>query len=169
MPIQHVQEELNIAYASAVIAKAGYSADITRRDYGVDLSVRRIQYNDGEFLDMGSIVDFQLKASINWTLEEENVVYDLEATAYNKLVRRYLGATIPCILVVLCLPRDCNEWLVLDEECLLLRKCCYWYYIKEPLSPNVSSVRIRIPREQLFTPECVDDLIVQIHRGDFFK
>ena len=104
-----------------------------------------------------------------WILEKDALVYDLEAKAYDKLIQRYNGSTTPCILVVLCLPKDHKDWLVLDEEHLLLRRCCYWDYITGPSKQNVSSVRIRISRKQLFTPECVEELVAQILEGDFFK
>ena len=63
VPIQHIQEELNIAYASAVIARAGYTSQVIRQDYGVDLCVRRVQNLGGRRIDMGGVLDCQLKAS----------------------------------------------------------------------------------------------------------
>lgn len=168
VPIQRIEEELSLAYASVVIAKAGgVVVGEIRRDYGVDISVRRIKSRNGKPTDVGAVFDCQLKASINWSLESSNVVYDLEAEAYNKLAWRRSESSTPCILVVLCLPRDESEWVNLSEEELLLRKCCYWTYIDGAPVANKRSVRIRIARNQLFTPEEVGSLVARIEQESF--
>lgn len=166
VPVQSIEELLSISYVTAVAVKAGVTFDLVRRDFGVDLSIRQIKSFGGKLMDMGVLFDCQLKASINWIQEQDNIAYDLDVMSYNKLVWRYQEPSTPCILLLLCLPRDQNQWLNLTEEQLILRKCCYWTRITGPESPNKSSVRIRIPRSQMFTPDVIRRLISKIKRGE---
>ena len=159
VPVQSIEELLSISYVTAVAAKAGVTFDLVRRDFGVDLSIRQIKSFGGKRMDMGVIFDCQLKASINWIQEQDNIAYDLDVMSYNKLVWRYKEPSIPCILILLCLPRDENQWLDLSEDQLILRKCCYWTRITGPLSQNKYSVRIRFPSNQIFSPDTIHNLM----------
>lgn len=114
--IQNIEESLSISYVSSVVAKSGASFDIVSRDYGVDVCVRRVARFNGELMDMGVSFDCQLKATKNWVAEEEAIVYDLEVDTYNKIVYRHQNSSIPCLLVLLCLPKDEAEWLYISEE-----------------------------------------------------
>jgi hypothetical protein len=163
--IQHKEEFLSLSYISAVIAMSGYPIDVTTHDYGVDVSVRRVDSVEGKLMDMGVVFDCQLKATINWSLEESAIVYDLDAETYNKLTYRHQNNIYPCFLMVLCLPKEETDWLHLTEEELNIRKCCYYYYVNGEPTSNTRTVRIRIPREQIFSPETILKLCRDVRSG----
>lgn len=163
--IQHIEESLSVSYVSAVVAKAGASFDLVSRDYGVDVCVRRVDKFNGIMMDMGVSFDLQLKASINWQEEDSYIVYDLEADAYNKLIHRHSASATPCLLVVLCLPRDESEWICLSDEELKLRRCCYYYFVHGEMTPNKRSIRIRIPKENVLSPEAIQKLMEDVRSG----
>jgi len=158
LPFQTIEELLSVSCVSAIIARSGCAPSVPSKDYGVDLEVRNIGMNAGQRVDLGYILDLQLKATINWEIKIDHVVFDIEADAYNKLVFRRDNASVPCALVVCCLPKDESAWINVCEDELVFRKCCYYYFIDGPATPNGSSKRLYIPRTQLLTPDAINDL-----------
>ena len=165
MPLSHIKERLSVAYVIAVAARAGVCFNPTEGpEYGVDGHLRKVSLlNNGKYAPTGHILSCQLKATTTCQLDDDFVVYDMDVEDYNKLAR-WEGSS-PCILVLLRLPEDFGDWVDLNEERLLLRKCCYWAHITDPPSGNRRSHRLRIPRAQRFTPKAVQDLLERIKRG----
>lgn len=102
LPTQTIEELISMSYVSAVIASSGFSPNTVAKDYGVDLEVRRIDTFGGKKIDLGVMLEFQLKASINWVADDSHIIFDLEADAYNRLVIRRDNSSIPCALVLCC-------------------------------------------------------------------
>jgi hypothetical protein len=154
IPVQSIEELLSVAYVSAVVARSGFVPTSISHDFGVDLSVRRIGSFGRRRIDLGTFLDLQLKASVNWSLSAEHLAFDLEADAYNRLVIRREQAATPCALVVCCLPRDDSTWLDVCEDALTLKKCCYYHFVNGPETKNSSSIRVHIPRSPLRQTSC---------------
>jgi hypothetical protein len=154
-----------MSYVSAVIASSGFAPNTIAKDYGVDLEVRRIGNHGSKRVDLGVMLEFQLKASINWETKDSHVIFDLEADAYNRLVFRRDNASTPCILILCCLPKEESNWLNVCEDELVIRKCCYYHFIDGKETTNSSSIRIKIPRTQLLTPQSIHELKERIFGG----
>lgn len=157
MPEQHRMARLSEAYLQAVAAAAGVICEVTRTDYGIDGFFQRcvsIPDPTGKPLVRSSAysLSFQLKASTHWKVIEHRVSYALESSTYNYLVHRAEQGGTPCILILLCLPKDRNEWVDLDEQRLILRKCCYFDHIIGPPTRNARTQTIRIPTTQRISP-----------------
>jgi len=165
LPTQTIEELISMSYVSAVIASSGFAPNTIAKDYGVDLEVRRIGKHGSKRVDLGVMLEFQLKASINWEAKDSYVIFDLEADAYNRLVFRRDNASTPCILILCCLPKEESSWLNVCEEELVIRKCCYYHFIDGKETTNISSIRIKIPRIQLLTPKSIHELIERIFGG----
>lgn len=164
---QHIAEDLSRAYVQAVAAKAGVNLSTRVHDYGVDGTFHPIRIVNGRRAEAGFPLDFQLKASKNWTMNEEHAVYDLEVKTYNDLIlRKSTSGAIPCILILLCLPENPQEWLEISEEQLLLRRCCYWHYLTGDLTENTETIRVRIPKAQRLTLESLLALLQRVKEGD---
>lgn len=161
IPLSHMKERLSVAYVKAVIAKAGaISMGPDGIEYGTDVVARKVKVlPNGKYSGTGWPLHCQLKATTTWIEKNQDIVYDLSVDAYNKLAS-WEGS--PCILVLFRLPKDSSEWLKLDENSLELRNCCYWTHLKGTPSTNRSSVRITIPRNQLFSPKAVSNLLDKI-------
>lgn len=166
LPIQSIEESLSIAYVSAICSKAGATVSPVPQDYGVDLSVRNVRRYGTKFMDMGVAFDCQLKATINWSEVDNHIVYDVEVDTYNKLVFRKDNSMSPCLLVVLCLPRESDEWVSTSNDGLTLKKSCYFYHIHGKETLNKSKRRIKIPIENRLTPELVNELIDKSTNGE---
>ena len=162
LPLNYKMEHLHFAYVRAVAAKAGANCTRPENDYGVDLRINKVRTKpDGGFADTGFLFHCQLKATTNLKVEDDYVVYDMEAGAYKNLVE-WKGGWI--ILIVFKLPKDEQEWLSVTEDVLCMKDCCYWIHLREESSTNESSKRIRIPRNQLFDPQAVTDLLERVRR-----
>lgn len=166
IPIQSIEESLSVAHVGAIVSKAGASFNIVQQDYGVDVAVRKIQSFNGKLMDLGTIFDCQLKSTVQWELKEDLIIYDVEIDTYNKLILRSQHSSTPCLLIVLCLPKEQDQWLISTQNELILKKCCYYYHLKGSTSTNGSSKRIKIPIKNRLTPEAVNHIIEQIQNGE---
>lgn len=163
---QHIEEGLSRAYVQAIASRAGINTGRQEYDYGVDGTFNRIQIIRRRRVASGFPIDFQLKASIKWRLEDIHVVFDLEAKTYNDLVRRSSDRrAAPLILILFCLPDRQEQWLETDEEQLILRRCCYWTRLTGTQTDRTQSIRIRIPRDQLLTSESLTELLRFVEQG----
>jgi hypothetical protein len=165
---QHIQEDLSRAYVQAVAGMAGLLVSINGRshDYGVDGTFHQVTLLKSRRVESGFNLDFQCKASIDWTRESTEVVYDLESQTYNDLIfrSRKTGAT-PLILILLCLPADQSVWLHFDETRMLLKECSYWHQLTGQETDNKNSRRIRIPRTQMLDPKALGELLERVEQG----
>jgi len=165
-PIQSIEESISVSWVGAIVSRAGATFDIVSQDYGVDLTVRRVDSIGGKRMDMGGVFDCQLKATINWGKDDDFVIYDLDSETYNKLLYRKDNSCIPCFLVVMCLPKDKKDWICVSEESLTIKKCCYYFSVEGKPTKNKSTIRVKIPRKQLLTPSTIKDLITKVSQGE---
>ncbi|MDE2820344.1 MAG: DUF4365 domain-containing protein [Chloroflexota bacterium] len=166
LPPSLVKQELHFAYFRAVVADAGATAATPTPDIGIDFIVSgaRIR-NETKYAPTGLSFFCQLKSTIDWTIRGDDVVYAVEADAYNKLAELEKGLGI---LIVYALPQHGISPLTVDESCLQLRKCCYWYHIPREPTLNTSSITIKIPRTQLFDRNAVARLL-ELDRMDAYR
>jgi hypothetical protein len=151
MTDEHRMEQLSRAYATPVAAVCGCTCARPETDYGSDMTLRRVQQVGGAFRPVGRNIDLQLKSTTRATLSADEVIYDLDARAYDML--RHAGPSAPLYLVLFVMPSDPAEWLAQNEERLELRGCMYWISLHQaPAVANTRTVRIRIPRQNQFTP-----------------
>jgi hypothetical protein len=164
MTRNHRQEALCRAYVQAVAALAGVGIGTPSPDYGVDLSLRLIRRQGHRHQDARVQLDLQLRSTTLANVSESGVRYDLDVPTYDFLRQ---PSRIPCVLVVLVLPEDEVMWLSQSVEELVVRHCSYWTSLLgvEPTAAT-SSVRITIPREQLFSVEAVRAILNRLAQGE---
>ncbi len=157
--IQHTEESLSVAHLHALAGMAGLNVNVARDfDYGVDGSLYPVVRRGNRLVESGFPLDFQLKATVNWELSGGEIVYDLRSENYNDIVS-WTEAETTQILILLCLPKDQDQWHGIDNLRTTMQHCCYWYRpVGEP-TDNVSTQRIRIPAENLLTPAVLETLM----------
>ena len=164
---QHKKEGFSRAFALAVGYKAGMNCSVSFEfDYRIDGTYREVDtLPDGSRDDSGFQIDFQLKASHDVLLTDDYVIYDLEAKNYKSLIRANVGT--PRILILFKMPKEECDWLKIDENETLLRNSG-WYFSLKNLEEKVNSstVRIKIPRNQLFTPDVLNSLMDRVKAGE---
>ena len=167
----HRKELLSRAYVEIVSACCGMTQSTPFPDYGVDLILHRVavltRTADGKriFGQTGYPLEVQLKSTIGAIVGDKHISYDLDATAYLKLA----NPNIVCerILVLLALPRDEQSWVVSAEEGLRLQGCAFWISLKgRTIEPGRTSVRIAIPRANIFSPQALEHIMNRIGKGE---
>ena len=77
------------------------------------------------------------------------------------------GDNCPRLLVLLVLPEDEADWLSQSPEQLILRRCAYWHsLVGSAPTTATSTVRITIPRENVFSVEAIRTLLANVREGD---
>jgi hypothetical protein len=114
---QHIAESLSWAYVRASAGRAGLNLAIREYDYGVDGGFDEVVIRQKRRVESGFSLSCQLKASTQWQLDPIDVIHDLEVKTYNDLVlRRNIRTAIPCILILLALPADSDQWLICEAS-----------------------------------------------------
>lgn len=161
IPETHIQEKLSLAYVKAIAAQAGVNfVETGGNDYGVDAFIQKvIQLENGKLVTNGYPMQCQIKASSVCIVEEQDVVFDVKADAYNKLI----AAEKAVLLIVFRMPKGKLDWLSSDEDALKISNCCYWYIVDGLETKNSEQKRIRIPRVQQFNEESINTLLNHVN------
>lgn len=164
MTREHRQEALCRAYVHAVAALAGVGTSKPEPDYGIDLSLRNIEQRGSRRLDSRLLLDLQLRSTMRANISETIVSYDLDVKTYDFLREK---SVIRSLLVVLVLPEDETLWLSQSPDELIVRHCAYWISLRgaEPVTAT-SSVRIAIPRVQVFSVQAVRAIMDRLQQGE---
>ena len=84
------------------------------------------------------------------TAQNDPIRYPLKRKNYDDLILADVLA--PRILVLVMIPQDIGEWMVLSVEQLVLRRCGYWVSLAgQPQSENETSVTVSVPRANVLT------------------
>lgn len=166
IPMQHTEEVLSVAYVKSIVSHFGHTYSTIDSDYGTDGCVRNIKHtSDNKFIDLGTKFDCQLKATIDWEIKNEKIVYDMKVDAYNRLVLRNNEAAIPCLLILLCLPKEKDLWISNDPASFQIRNCCYFTYLYGEPTSNSDWKRIFIPTTNIFNSENLEVLFSDFNRA----
>ena len=129
-------------------------------DYGVDGVFATVtERANGRRSTSGYPLDFQAKATTNWRLVDDHIVYDLEAKTYDDMVTRDVSETT-LILILLCLPKSQSEWHEATTGATTIRHCCYWHILAGEPCEGTSTKRIFIPVSNLLTADSLKTLLV---------
>jgi hypothetical protein len=159
------QEELCRAYIQAIAACCGLSSSAPRLDFGIDVILHEIARIQNRLIESGFRLDVQAKSTTLACVEEAAIRYDLEVRTYDVL--RMPAPGCPRILVVLVLPPDEADWFGQTEDALVLRHCAYWLSLRgQAATKNRKSVRIRIPRANVFSVSALQFMMARIRRGE---
>jgi hypothetical protein len=134
-------------------------------DYGTDLSLHDIEARGRRRVESGFRIDVQAKSTVTAHVGTTHVRYDLAVRAYDYL--RDTRAWCPRILVVLALPSAEADWCSQTEETLVLRRCAYWLSLRgRRRTRRRKTVRILIPRVNVFSVETLRGLVASLKGGD---
>ena len=163
MDLSQRKEQFSVAYVRAVASVAG--CDLTRYevdDDKVDLIVKaRVA---GSALRSARL-DVQLKCTAQDVVRREALHFPLEQKNYDELIG--VDHHIPRILVVVVVPQDLDRWLDQSEEALSLRRCGYWYSLRDlEDSAAVYKTTVRIPRHQVFSVHALTAMMQRIAAGE---
>ncbi len=165
LPRNQRQEALSLAYVRSVAAQAGVMCSEFDEDFGIDLCLRAVDERAGQFFDSGDQLDLQVRSSTRAGESETAITYDLDVRTYDLLRREQ--PRCPRILVFMVLPAEERRWLTQSEEALSLHRCVYWLSLRgAEASESRSSIRVTIPRENIFSVESLQALMTLIQQGE---
>ncbi len=160
MDLAQQKEKFSDAYLQAVAAVAGYGLAKPNPDTdSVDwvISARGV----GDTLRRPRL-EVQLKCTAQNIVRETHLHFPLEIKNYNDL--RHPNPLTPCILIVVTVPDNIEEWIAHSEAELSLRRCGYWVSLcGEAEVSNNSKVTVRVPRIQMFTPQALQAMMRRIN------
>ena len=149
---------LSEAHLRAVAAAAGCHVNaVTVDEDGVDAHVNRKGQHAACFTPE---IHVQLKATSNWRVRPNLVVYDLKVATYERMIQ--VGCSIPPVLAVLLMPRNEDAWIDFGNDLMLLRHRLYWsYLVGRPPTTNTSTIAVALPTSQALD---ANGLVQLMHR-----
>jgi hypothetical protein len=158
------QEALSLAYIQAVAACAGMTYSVRSKDYGIDITLHEVVRRDNYLRESGYDLDIQVKSSISVAETRTTLAYDLPVKAYHDLRAEVDQVRILALFVM---PADEASWLRQTRAKLELRECMFWTSLRGyPPVRNRSSVRVTIPKRQVFTPASLRRIMDRIRTGE---
>ncbi len=160
-----IKEELNLAYVLSVAASKKFSTEITRVDSdSVDATIKYNGYMSTESILHSPEIKLQLKATSGANIVNNEIVFPLPIKNYNDL---RLRSTSPRLLVILCLPENSEDWLQHSHDELIIKKCCHYLNLNGfPETENTTSVTVKIPLTNIFSPDTIYDLMLQASKQE---
>lgn len=162
--------ELSYAYLHAVAARAGFGCKVgSRIDDGASVDAF-LRVNE-KMADDSVIWNFDIEVQLKAT-HQDLIDVDGRYRYFFHGIKRYdllrdPGSPLPKLLVVLLLPSDPSQWLILDENSLISRKCAYWVSLEgAPASNNETGETISIPRSQVLTVQGLRDVALVLSRQE---
>lgn len=163
MDLSQQKEKFSDAYLQAVAAAAGYSlAKPNTDDDSIDWI---LQARNAENTSRRPRMEVQLKCSAQKIIKANILRFPLELKNYNDL--RDAHVFTPRILIVVTVPEAVEEWLLQNEQEMILRCCAYWVSLHGmPETENKKTVTIELPRNNILTPDALKQMMQQINNGE---
>jgi hypothetical protein len=144
------KQQLSVAYVHAVAASAGYACQATIvDDDSVDVTIAAKGRVHAQSVLRSPRLEVQLKATSQKFLKEDHIAFPLPVKNYDEL---RCETMIPRVLVVFLLPDKPREWLELNEDRMISRRCAYWLsLLGSPDTKNKANIKVRLPRTNCLT------------------
>lgn len=157
-----IKETLSRAYVTSVAASMGLSVEGIAMDRdSIDCVIRsRKKFSEDALVEKATL-ELQLKATSRQELvvEDNYIKFSLPMKNYNDLRATSLS---PRLLVIYLMPQERVDWVRIDIEQIVLKKCAYWYSLKgHPDIQNTASTTIQIPMTQVFDATQLRELFIK--------
>ena len=107
-------------------------------------------------------IDFQAKCHGVPSVGTEAIPYDLSVKNYDDLRKESMN---PRLLLLALVPADEGDWMNVDHNQILSKHSVYWLSLRgEPSTENDATKRVHLPRENLFTPGVLMDMLQRVDR-----
>ena len=159
MDLNARKEQFSNAFLLAVAAVAGCS--VAKPSVDND----SIDWTMSNRLPRRPKLDIQLKCTADDDGNGPSVAFRLKKKNYDDLTITDLIS--PRILLLVVVPEQIDDWILLTRNELTLRRCAFWIsLVGQPPSGNEASVTVHVPRNQPFTVESLNGLMERTDHGD---
>lgn len=159
MELNEQKQQFSVAFVRAVAAAAGFAVS----QHSVDDDSIDIGFVAGGALRKRPRIEAQLKCSADDTLRSSDFSFRLSQKNHNDLCAESL---VPRILIVVRIPPDLGDWLILNEERLLARHCAYWLSLAGREEVTAATVTVRMLRAQIFDASALTGLMARAEAGE---
>ncbi|MCR5497130.1 MAG: DUF4365 domain-containing protein [Paludibacteraceae bacterium] len=168
-PIQIRQEDMSVAYLTALCAANGYTLMHEEHDNdGVDKTIKCKDKPAENCLMKSPKLDVQLKSCFSKHIRfnsNGDICYDLESKNYNVLVDN--ERITPIILIVLHMHDDENLWIEQTPDYLKITKCAYWIsLVGEPSTNNSTTKTITIPASNVLSKDTLRNIMIKVANNE---
>jgi hypothetical protein len=156
MDVNAQKEQFSTAFLYAVSAVAGCALSKPLPD---DDSV---DWTLSKRLPRRPRLDVQIKCTAGDDWKGDHISFPLKRKNYDDLILTNLIS--PRALIVVTVPDDISEWILLDSQELALRHCAHWVSLAGSApTTNMTSVTVRIPRENVFSSDALTRIMDSIN------
>lgn len=160
MDLNSKKEEFSYGYLQLLCAINGLALEKTGRaidNKGIDVMIIGTE----KIKEINALrIDAQVKCT-SQNIEKEDVIkFRLKVKAYNQLRDENNYSTT--ILIVVVVPQNEEDWLTVENNEMIFRKCGYWICLKGyPEVKDKSTITIDIPKENIITNKTLLNLVEQ--------
>ena len=161
MELSQRKEQYSSAFLRAVTSVAGYT--LAKPDVDDD-SIDWIIASRGGVASLfrRPRLEVQLKCSARDLMRGEHLHFPLSLKNYDDLRDEHV--LVPRILIIMTVPDETNDWLIQSDDSITVRHCGYWMSLYGlPATKNTDTVTVRVPREQVFTPAALGDIMRRVN------
>lgn len=164
MDINIQKEEFSYAYINSIVSTAGLSQVIQTHSLDMKSVDITIQSTDKPFPKLDVQVKCTSRSDII-DINKKSILWDLPVNNYNQLIDQERWT--PLILILVLVPEDINDWVIIDQNKseTIVKKCAYWISLKgkNPTS-NDKTIRVQIPFTNILTPDSLKLIMDKIGR-----
>lgn len=156
-------EQFSRAYVFAIAAQAGCNSSRPEvDDDSVDLELCMKDIPNCKWT-RGRIA-IQLKCTHAVDCSKDEIAFALPVKNYNDLRAAVME---PRLLVLVCVPEACEDWIKQTEDQLCLYHCAYWLSLAgKPETKNDSTVTVHIPRKNVFSVDFLKEAMRHSANGE---
>lgn len=154
MDLGQRKEQFSNALVRAIAASIGVSC------YKLEVDDDSIDIGFASKATGRARVEAQLKCSERDILHDDGIHFALTKKNYDDL--RITDHDVPRILIVVLVPEDVGQWLTLEADQLILRRCAWWMSLAGlPDSTNTTNVTVTLPLAQRFDGAALSTLMTR--------
>lgn len=157
--LNEYKEQFSLGYIHMLCSAAGLDFDPKGRaldNQGVDITITA----PGKVNGVSNVrLDVQVKCTSSSIVDNgDSVKFDLESKNYNRLIAT--DTYDRQVLIVVHVPDEMTDWVQVKDDKTVSRYCAYWLDLRgRKPTKNKSSIRIKISKDNLLTPESLQQLI----------
>jgi len=156
------KEQFSNAFVQAITAAAGFA--ISKPGVDDDSIDWQIAASGGQGTMRSPRLEIQLKCRTGLRVSGGEFRLPLKVKNFSDLVP--MNLIVPRLLVLVIVPVKVSEWLMMDQESLLLRNCAYWVSLRGwPASENDETETVGVPTSQQFDVESLTAIMDRIGNG----
>jgi hypothetical protein len=158
MDLNSKKEEFSYGYLQLLCATNGLALEKTGRaidNIGIDVIIKATEKINNIYAPR---IDVQVKCTSQDIEKEDVIKFQLKVKTYNQL--REENVYVKNILVVVIVPKNLEEWLVVENARMILKKCGYWICLQGyPETENTENITIDIPKDNIITGKTLLNLL----------